>query len=124
MANKVGKLKIVNSNTILLSQVNWCDSFGGKLLGLMFRKSLDESEGLLMVEPRASKLNTSIHMLFMNFAIATVWLDQDLRVVDKVLAKPWRLAYVSASQQCIHLRHDPRYWTGLKLEINWPSSHE
>ena len=32
-------------------------------------------------------------MLFMNFAIATVWLDSDWRVVDKVHAKPWRLMY-------------------------------
>ena len=96
MANKHGRLKIVNSNNVLLEHVNWCDSFGGKLLGLMFRKSLGESEGLLMVEPRASKINTSIHMLFMNFAIATIWLDGDLQVVDKVMAKPWRLAYVPA----------------------------
>ena len=96
MANKHGRLKIVNSNIVLLEHVKWCDSFGGKLLGLMFRKSLAESEGLLMVEPRASKINTSIHMLFMNFAIATIWLDEDLQVVDKVMAKPWRLAYVPA----------------------------
>jgi uncharacterized protein len=96
MANKRGKLKIANSGAVLLEQVNWCESFGGKLLGLMFRKSLGKTEGLLMVEPRASKVNTSIHMLFMNFAIATVWLDNDFRVVDKVLAKPWRLAYVPA----------------------------
>ncbi len=38
-------------------------------------------------------MDTSIHMLFMFFAIATVWLDKNGVVVDKVLAKPWRLAY-------------------------------
>jgi uncharacterized protein len=107
MPNKRGKLRAVESNAVLLEDVNWCDSFGGKLLGLMFRKSLGESEGLLMVEPRASKVNTSIHMLFMNFAIATVWLDKDLRVVDKVLAKPWRLAYVPAKPAMYTLETRP-----------------
>ncbi len=39
-------------------------------------------------------MNSSIHMLFMNYAIAVIWLDRDLVVVDKVLAKPWALAYL------------------------------
>lgn len=49
-----------------------------------------------MVEPRASRSATSIHMLFMNFAIATIWLDTAWCVVDKVHAKPWRLVYAPA----------------------------
>jgi uncharacterized membrane protein (UPF0127 family) len=61
--------------------------------GLMFRRDLPEDEGLLFVYGHESILETSIHMLFMFFSIATVWLDKEGRVVDKVLAKPWRLAY-------------------------------
>ncbi len=38
-------------------------------------------------------MDTTIPMLFMRFPIATVWLDANKIVVDKVLAKPWRLAY-------------------------------
>jgi uncharacterized membrane protein (UPF0127 family) len=33
-------------------------------------------------------------MMFMAFPIATIWLDESFAVVDKVLAKPWALAYV------------------------------
>ena len=115
MANKLGKLRVVHSKAVLLQRVTWCDTFGGKLLGLMFRKSLGDSEGLLMVEPRSSKVNTSIHMLFMNFAIATVWLDNNLRVVDKVLAKPWRLAYVPAKPAMYTLEARPEILD--KIEI-------
>ena len=59
----------------------------------MFRASLNDDEGLVLVEGRESRLDTSIHMLFMFFPIATVWLDSKFCVVDKCLAKPWRLFY-------------------------------
>jgi uncharacterized membrane protein (UPF0127 family) len=35
-------------------------------------------------------------MFFMAFSIATIWMDDRFRVVDKVLAKPWRPMYVPA----------------------------
>jgi uncharacterized membrane protein (UPF0127 family) len=59
----------------------------------MFRTSLSPDEGLLFVYERESKVETTIHMLFMRFPIATLWLDAGGTVVDKVLAKPWRLQY-------------------------------
>ncbi len=62
----------------------------------MFRAALHPGEGLLLVEPRASRMNSSIHMLFMRFPIAVIWLDGDLRVVDTVLARPWRPVYLPA----------------------------
>ncbi len=61
----------------------------------MLRRDLPEDEGLLFIYGRESRVDTSIHMLFMFFPIATVWLDSNGRVVDKVLAKPWRPAYAS-----------------------------
>jgi uncharacterized membrane protein (UPF0127 family) len=59
----------------------------------MFRAELPPDEGLLFVYGRESKLDTTIHMLFMRFSIAVIWMDADGIVVDQVLAKPWRLAY-------------------------------
>jgi len=59
----------------------------------MFRRVLGENEGIVLVERRESRLDTSIHMLFMFFSIAVVWLDSKFRVVDVRLAKPWRLFY-------------------------------
>jgi len=91
---KIGRLVKQPNRQLLLSQVKWCSSYLCKLLGLMFRRALKPGEGLLMVEPRASRVATSIHMLFMAFPIAAIWMDGDLRVIDKVMAKPWRLAYV------------------------------
>lgn len=90
---KTGCLLQTTGNTVLLDQVRWCDSFLCKLRGLMFRRGLAPGEGLLLVEPYTSRTGTAIHMLFMAFPIATIWLDDKFVVVDKVYAKPWRLAY-------------------------------
>lgn len=82
-----------SSGAVLLTQVKWCDSFLCRLRGLMFRAELAPGEGLLLVEKRESRIDTSIHMLFMRFAIATIWLDAQYRVVDTCLAEPWRPMY-------------------------------
>ena len=79
----------------LLQRVKWCDSFGTKLRGLMFRRAIDPDEGLVLAETRSSIAATSIHMFFVPFDIAAIWLDDDFKVVHKVLAKAWRPYYAS-----------------------------
>lgn len=94
--SRVGQLINIQSGAVILEHVRWCSSFLCKLRGLMFRRALGAGEGLLMVEPVSGRMSTSIHMFFMAFSISTVWLDSQLTVVDKVLAKPWRPFYMSS----------------------------
>ncbi len=77
----------------LLTNVRRCDTFFSRLRGLMFRSALAAGEGILLVERRESRLDTSIHMFCMAFPIAAIWLDARFRVVDTCLAKPWRPFY-------------------------------
>jgi len=65
----------------------------------MFAPSINPNEGLLFRENGESRIDSSIHMLFMNFDIAVIWMDRDFQVVDAKLAKRWRLAYVPAAAQ-------------------------
>ena len=89
-------MKVVNvQGQPLLSRVKWCATFGSKLRGLMFRRSIDSDEGLVLAETRASIVATSIHMVFVPFDIAAIWLDENYRVVHKVLAKAWRPFYAA-----------------------------
>ena len=74
-------------------QAIYCDSFMCRLRGLMFRSSLPQAEGLLLVEARDSRVDTSIHMLFVYMDLAVIWLNSELTVVDTVLARSWRPAY-------------------------------
>jgi uncharacterized membrane protein (UPF0127 family) len=67
----------------------YCESFFCKLRGLSLMSRLAPAKGLVLVESKPGRLNTGIHMLGMFFDLSIIWLDNDLRVVDKVLAKRW-----------------------------------
>jgi uncharacterized protein len=118
---KIGSLVNTKTGEELLSGVRWCSSFLCRTRGLMFRSQLEQGEGLLMVEPIASRAGASIHMLFMRFPIAAIWLDANFEVVDTVLAKPWRLAYAPAKAAKYTLETDPamlsRVAVGDRLEF-------
>ena len=76
-------------------RVLYCDTFLSQLRGLTFRPRLLHDEGLILVGTRDSRLDSAIHMLFVRFDLAVIWIDSSMKVVDKVLAKPWRPAYFS-----------------------------
>ena len=88
-------MKVMNAQGQLLGQVKWCATFGSKLRGLMFRRSIDPDEGLVLAETRSSIAATSIHMFFVPFDIAAIWLDENFQVVHQVLAKSWHPYYAS-----------------------------
>jgi uncharacterized membrane protein (UPF0127 family) len=89
-------MKVLNARgDMLVQQVKWCASFGSKLRGLMFRRSIAADEGLVLAESRSSIAATSIHMFFVPFDIAAIWLDDDQRVVHTALAKAWHPYYAS-----------------------------
>jgi uncharacterized membrane protein (UPF0127 family) len=74
-------------------EVKYCATFFSKLQGLMFQKEISPYSGVLLVESQDSVIATTIHMLFMNFDICVVWIDQSKTVVDVQVAKRWRLIY-------------------------------
>jgi len=78
----------------VLERVRRCTSFLCRLRGLTFRRALGGDEGLLLVGRRESRADTAIHMFFVFFPIAAVWLDQSGQVVDAQLARPFRPLYV------------------------------
>lgn len=61
------------------------DRFLPRFRGLMFKKSLEQNAGLLLVPC------SSIHMFFMRFAIDAVYLDRSFRVLGKQTVSPWRI---------------------------------
>lgn len=72
-----------------------CDTLWKRARGLMCRgrRALSGGRAFLFVERRESVAQTTIHMFFVFFPIAVVWLDRDKRVVDKALARPFRPYY-------------------------------
>ncbi|GAB4398999.1 MAG: hypothetical protein OHK003_22420 [Anaerolineales bacterium] len=97
------------------SLVGYCDSFLCKLRGLMFRSRLSPDEGLLLVEKRNSRLETSIHMLFVPFDLAVFWINSDMTVVDKVIAKSWKPAYFPKADAKYTLEIHPDRWADYEI---------
>ena len=74
-------------------RVKYCESFLCRLRGLTFRPPLTLEEGLLLVFNRDSRVDSSIHMLGVSFDLAVFWINNDLQVVDKIVAGAWKPAF-------------------------------
>jgi uncharacterized membrane protein (UPF0127 family) len=74
--------------------IHFCTSFFDRLRGLTFRHSLDEEEGILLVQERNSRIDAAIHMFFVSFNIAVIWIDSGYNVTDKCIAKSWYPFYI------------------------------
>ncbi|WP_099211339.1 DUF192 domain-containing protein [Thermococcus henrietii] len=70
-------------------RVELADTFFKRFRGLMLVGNV--SYALVFVLPVESRLNASIHMLFMLSDIDVIWLDSTKSVVDFKRAKKWRV---------------------------------
>jgi uncharacterized membrane protein (UPF0127 family) len=93
-----------------LPRILVCDTFLTQLRGFTFRSRLAPDVGLILVGSRNSRLDSSIHMLFVSFDLTVVWINSDLEVVDKTLAKSWRPAYFSKRPAKYVLEIHPERW--------------
>ncbi|MAS34210.1 MAG: hypothetical protein CL610_09390 [Anaerolineaceae bacterium] len=100
-------LRNAGTGEVVLERVKWCASYWCHLKGLQFVPRLPENEGLLFVTSSEGRVHTTIHMFFMFFSIAVVWLDQSGKVVDKQFAKPWRPAYAPSAPAQYYIEANP-----------------
>lgn len=102
-------------------RVRVCGSFASRLRGLMFHARLAPDEGILLDIGRDSRLDASIHMFFVPFELAVIWAGASLEIVDTVLARPWRPAYIPSRPARYVLEVHPdmlgAYAVGEKLEF-------
>lgn len=82
------------SGQTLVEQAKWCDNFVTKLRGFTFRRAWTAGDGLVLVENSDSRVNTSIHMLFVLFDLGVLWVNDAGQIIDTAVARPWRLSYV------------------------------
>lgn len=87
----------------------------------MLRSMLDSCQGILLVENKDSRMDTAIHMLFMQFDIAAVWINSSLEVVDVRLARKWQPMLIPASPARFVLEAHPslvsRFKIGDRIEM-------
>lgn len=71
-----------------------CRTFWSRGRGFLLSPQPPLDRGLLFWYPRASRMETSIHMIGVPFPLAVIWLDKNRRVVDRKIARPWQFALV------------------------------
>jgi uncharacterized membrane protein (UPF0127 family) len=98
-----------------LLRIRYCDTFLTQLRGFTFHSGILPGEGLLLVGKRDSRLDSSIHMLFVPFNLSVIWINSAMQVVDKVLAKSWRPAYFSRQPARYVLEIHPERWGDFEI---------
>jgi len=111
------QITIENKNKPIdsLPRIQYCDTFLTQLRGFTFRPRLARDEGLLLVGTRDSRLDSSIHMLFVSFDLAVLWINSEMQVVDKIIAKSWRPAYFSKQPARYVLEIHPDRWGDYEI---------
>ena len=94
---------------VLVASARWCSSSLCRLRGLQFRRGLAPGEALILVEEMDTIMNSSIHMFFVFFPIAAVWINSQGRVTSAQLAKPWRPYYASPAPARYVLETSPDF---------------
>ncbi len=111
--SKTVKVIRKDSGEILLENVKWCDSWFCKLRGLQFHRNLNPGEALILVYPKEGA--HSIHMFFVLFPIAAVWINRQGVITSAKLAKPWRPYYASPTPACYVLETTPDFLDNISI---------
>ena len=96
-------------------RLKYCDTFLTQLRGLMFRSRLARDEGLVLVGIKDSRLDSSIHMFFVSFDLTVLWVNSQMKVVDKVLARSWRPMYFSKIPARYVVEIHPERWGDFEI---------
>jgi len=92
-------LENTSTGEVLVEDLTVADRPVTRVVGLLGRRDLSASEGLLI------KPCNAIHMMFMRFAIDAVFLDKDWQVLKIVCdLGPWRVAACVGASMVLELR--------------------
>jgi uncharacterized membrane protein (UPF0127 family) len=108
-ARKYVKVVKRESGEVLLEKARWCASPLCRLVGLQFRRRLKPGEALILAKRKDSVGESSIHMFFVFFPLAVVWINSQGKVTSAQLAKPWRPYYASPEPASFVLETEPEF---------------
>jgi len=115
MSNPIVGLKIRRGNGLMDNtslNIRVADTFFSRLVGLLSRKSLSDTEGLLL------KPCGSIHTIGMRFSIDVLFLDRENKVLglaDNVQANRFRFA-PRHTESVLEIAEGNRIRTGINLD--------
>ena len=93
----------------------YCDTFWSRFRGLMFRTPLKPTQAILLVDKKDNRIDSAIHMLFMNFDITAVWINTQKKVVDVKLAHKGQLILIPQQPACFVLEAHPSLFSSFQI---------
>lgn len=81
-------MKVYAGKILIADHVKSANTFFSRFVGLMGKKQIDSSEGLLLWHC------SSIHCFFMKFPIDVVYLSSDNQILAIETVKPWRIGRI------------------------------
>ncbi|MFZ5810181.1 MAG: DUF192 domain-containing protein [Chloroflexota bacterium] len=98
-----------------------CQTFTSRLRGYLFSKPPEIERGLLFCYERESRLDAAIHMLGVPFPLGVIWLDKNQRVVDKIRALPWKIAYLPTAGSMYIIECHPHRLSDFEIgdDVQW-----
>ena len=93
----------------------YCDTFWLRFRGLMFQSKLEPTQALILVNNKDNRLDSAIHMLFMNFDITAVWINSQKMVVDVKLARKGQLMLIPRQPACYVLEAHPSQFSNFQI---------
>ncbi|HIP74416.1 MAG TPA: DUF192 domain-containing protein [Euryarchaeota archaeon] len=97
---------------VITPKVDVADSLLRRGIGLMFRKSYDGA----LVFPKTG--NATFHGFFCFFPILLLCLDENNRVIDKKILKPWRTVKVGCAT-VVELDARKKWEVNIGDELSW-----
>lgn len=76
-----------------------------------------------MIFNKDSRLDSSIHMMFVFMNLTVIWINSTLEVVDVIIARKWRPLYIPKKPACYVLELHPERFSdfeiGDKVQIDY-----
>lgn len=105
----------------LIRKVKIAHSLLQKAKGLMFENKGKFDYALVFVLKNKSKIEASVHMLFVFFPIGIIFLNEEKKVIEKVMLKPWTLNYTPKKPANYFIEVPTKYLNKVKIndKISW-----
>ncbi len=81
------------NDKLLMKKVRFAKSSWQRLKGLMFEDKTKFDYALVFEFPRESRIESSLHMIFVFFPIDVIFLSKEKKVVDKTSMQPFNTNY-------------------------------
>lgn len=106
------------------ARVAYCHSFSCRWRGLMLQHGdLKSGTGLLIAWQGEARLSASIHTFFVPFDLSVFWINTNMMVVDRMLARAWRTIHIPCSAAKYTLEMHPadidEFKPGDKIKIDF-----